>query len=190
MYNVLSQAAIPFLLLCSFTTLDMFGYIFLWVKIEIETDHWQCWHHFLLVFKHFWALQIQMIHSLKTSLSIGNPMRRKQLKQVTLIVFFIVAFPWYLFRSFVIVWLANVFFIHPCSQGMDPFICKWCVMTCWKFYLPRNNINAMYAIQCHCYMKIWKNWCLKYFKILKLPIIGWLIVLISSICRLRTCKIS
>lgn len=38
--------------------------------------------------------------------------------------------------------------IEPCSQGVDPFICKWCLMTWWRVLLPQNNINEMYAIHC------------------------------------------
>lgn len=44
---------------------------------------------------------------------------------------------------------ANLFFLDPCSKGMDPFICEWCVMAWCKFIIPSNNIIAMYGIHCH-----------------------------------------
>lgn len=39
-------------------------------------------------------------------------------------------------------------FIISCSEGMDTFICQWCLMTWWKISLHSNNNCAMYAIHC------------------------------------------
>jgi hypothetical protein len=47
--------------------------------------------------------------------------------------------------------------IERCSKGVDPFICKWCLMTWWKLVLPQNDINEMYAIHCQILNEIWNN---------------------------------
>lgn len=49
-------------------------------------------------------------------------------------------------------------FIISCSEGMDTFICQWCLMTWWKISLHSNDNCAMYAIVVCLKWKIWKNW--------------------------------